>query len=180
MSKIMNNARYWINVVSYEHVLNGVQAGITQSCHGKSAPLKRMKAGDWIVHYSPKEKFLGKEPCRKFTSIGQVADEAVYQFEMTEGFIPWRRNVNYLECKLLPITPLLDQLSFTKEKGKNWGMAFRYGFFEMTEDDFKLIYFQMIGKPFKFNNSASFLNTKEPLKDVKNFKETSKTKIHKQ
>ncbi|MCI0382494.1 MAG: EVE domain-containing protein [Chlamydiae bacterium] len=149
MSKIIKHPRYWVNVVSHEHVKNGIKAGITQSCHGKSAPLKRMRQGDWIVHYSPKEIFQEKEPCQKFTSIGQVIDEEVYQFDMGGGFIPWRRNIKYLKGKAIPIINLLDKLSFTKEKGKSWGMAFRYGFFEMKKEDFKLIYEGMIGKTFK-------------------------------
>lgn len=140
--------RYWINVVSYEHVKNGVKMCITQSCHGKSGPLKRMNQGDWIVHYSPKEEFQGKEPCRKFTSIGQVADHEIYQFDMGGGFVPWRRNIRYLECEPLPIVNLLEELSFTRDKGSHWGMAFRYGFFEMTETDFKLLYKGMIGHSF--------------------------------
>lgn len=133
-------------------------AGITQSCHGKSAPLKRMHSGDWIVHYSPKEAFQGHTPCQKFTSIGQVADGDVYQFDMGGGFVPWRRNINYLESKPFPIIGLLDQLSFTKEKGRSWGMAFRYGFFEMKEEDFKLIYDGMVGKPFKVDEIQNFLS----------------------
>ncbi len=157
MSTTENKVRYWVNVVSYEHVRNGVKAGITQSCHGKSAPLKRMREGDWIVHYSPKEMFMGKEPCQKFTSIGQVSDDDVYLFDMGGGFVPWRRNISYLDCRSVPITPLLDTLSFTKDKGKHWGMIFRYGFFEMTEDDLKNIYFEMVGMPFKHTNTHEFL-----------------------
>ena len=149
--------RYWVNVVSHEHVKRGIQAGITQSCHGKSAPLKRMHQGDWIVHYSPKDEFQGTEPCRKFTSIGQVADDEVYQFDMGGGFIPWRRNIKYLDGEPFPIINLLDQLSFTKDKGRSWGMAFRYGFFEMKEEDFKLIYAGMMGRPFKANETQHFL-----------------------
>ena len=152
--------RYWINVVSYEHVRNGVKAGITQSCHGKSAPLRRMAQGDWIIHYSPKESFGGKEPCQKFTSIGQVVNEEVYEFDMGGGFIPWRRDIIYLDSEPFPIITLLDQLSFTEDKGRNWGMMFRFGFFEIKEEDFKLIYKGMMGKPFRAEEVQNFL---EPL-----------------
>src|SRR5262245_52247856 len=108
MAKIEKPVKFWVNVVSHEHVKNGVIAGITQSCHGKSAPLKRMLCKDWIVHYSPKNEFLGKDPCRKFTSIGQVADGDVYQYDMGGGFVPWRRDINYLSSEPLPILDLLD------------------------------------------------------------------------
>jgi hypothetical protein len=32
--------RYWIGVVSKEHVMRGVQRGFAQVCHGKEGPLK--------------------------------------------------------------------------------------------------------------------------------------------
>ncbi len=145
MSQASDSTRFWVNVVSFEHVRNGVKAGITQSCHGKSSPLKRMAEGDWIVHYSPKETFQGNKPCQKFTSIGQVADSEVYQFDMGGGFIPWRRNINYLDCEPIPIAGLLEDLTFTQGKERSWGMVFRYGFFEMKRQDFTILYKDMVG-----------------------------------
>jgi hypothetical protein len=41
--------KYWINVISKDHVLRGIHEGITQSGHGKKTPLKRMKKDDWII-----------------------------------------------------------------------------------------------------------------------------------
>ena len=49
--------KFWIIVVSKDHVLMGVQGGFAQACHGKSSPLKRMSVGDWVLHYSPKLEF---------------------------------------------------------------------------------------------------------------------------
>lgn len=157
MPRIPGQVRYWVNVVSHDHVKNGIKEGITQSCHGKSTPLKRMSAGDWIVHYSPKEKFQEKEPCQKFTSIGQIADEDIYEFDMGGGFVPWRRNINYLDGEPTPIVNLLDELSFTKDKGRSWGMIFRYGFFEMKKEDFLLIFEKMVGYTFNPNKIPAFL-----------------------
>ena len=37
--------RFWVGVVSKEHVLRGVEGGFCQVCHGKKAPLNRMKGG---------------------------------------------------------------------------------------------------------------------------------------
>lgn len=108
-----------------------------------------MKQGDWIAHYSPKEMFMGKEPCQKFTSIGQIADEEIYQFDMGGGFIPWRRRVRYVDSEPLAIAGLLEELSFTQGRGPRWGAMFRYGFFEMQENDFKLIYSAMTGIPIR-------------------------------
>jgi len=150
--------RFWINVVSYEHVLKGVEWGIIQSCHGKSTPLKRMSQGDWVIHYSPKDALGGKIPCQKFTSIGQISDEEVYEYDMGGGFVPWRRNVKYLQSYPCSIVPMLEELSFTKGR-TSWGYMFRLGFFEITETDFKEIFWKMVGIPFAYDTTFSFMNT---------------------
>ena len=47
-------ARFWIGVVSENHVKIGVKGGFCQVCHGKGAPLRRMNKGDYLLYYSPK------------------------------------------------------------------------------------------------------------------------------
>jgi predicted RNA-binding protein len=130
--------KYWIAVASREHVLMGKKEGIMQVCHGKQNPLKRISSGDWIIYYSPTEVFGKKEPCRKFTALGRIKDKDPYQFKMSEDFIPWRRDVTFLKSKDLPIEPLIDELSFIKDK-KHWGYIFRYGLFAIPFEDFQLI-----------------------------------------
>jgi len=131
-------AKYWMGVVSRQHVLKGIKSGIAQVCHGKQNSLKRMKPGDWIIYYSPTEVFKQKEACRKFTAIGQIKDKEPYQFKMSDDFIPWRRDVNYIKNKEVEIEPLIDKLSFIKNK-THWGYIFRFGLFEIPFNDFKLI-----------------------------------------
>lgn len=130
--------RYWIGVASYEHVKKGVEGNFAQVCHGKQGPLKRMSGGDWIIYYSPTKKFGEALPHRKFTAIGKVLVGEPYLFKMSESFIPWRRNVEFVSAKEVEIEPLLDKLSFTANK-RSWGFIFRRGFFEINESDFKLI-----------------------------------------
>ncbi len=130
--------KYWIGVASSEHVKKGKIEGFAQVCHGKATPLKRMKPGDWIIYYSPTEKFGEKEPCRKFTAVGQVQDNEPYQFKMSQDFIPWRRDVQFSSAKEVAIEPLLDKLSFIKNKN-HWGFVFRYGLFQIPAYDFNLI-----------------------------------------
>ena len=50
----MNSIKYWVATVSKEHTLRGVAGGFMQVCHGKQAPLKRMKKGDYLIVYSSK------------------------------------------------------------------------------------------------------------------------------
>lgn len=137
--------RFWIGVASREHVQHGVAGGFSQLCHGKAHPLKRMALGDWLIYYSPKERFEENEPCQKFTAIGKVIGENVYPFEMFPGFVPYRRNIDFLEAADAPIRPLLDQLSFIKDKGR-WGYAFRFGHLEILRADFELISTGMLGR----------------------------------
>src|SRR5690606_25722074 len=87
--------KYWCGVVSTEHILRGVAGGFCQVCHGKRAPLARMKPGDGIVFYSPVTKFQSNDKCQAFTAIGRIVGDSPYQFEMTPDFIPYRRDVEY-------------------------------------------------------------------------------------
>ena len=139
----MRETRYWVIVASKNHVLRGVQAGIAQANHGKAAPLKRMQVNDGVLYYSPKVEFEGNEKLQAFTAIGHVVGEAVYQFDMGGGFIPYRRDVKYLPCNDLPIQPLIPALTFIENKS-SWGYAFRYGFFEIPKADFDLIASKML------------------------------------
>ena len=50
----MTEIKYWIGVVSKEHVLIGVKAGIAQIGHVKKSGLARMHKNDWFIYYSPK------------------------------------------------------------------------------------------------------------------------------
>jgi hypothetical protein len=135
---------YWINTVSRGHVQRGVAGGFTQANHGKPQMLRRMARGDWIVFYSPKTALDGGEPLQAFTAIGQVVDDEPYQFEMAPDFEPWRRNVDFLSCKEVPIRPLLDDLHFVEDK-KRWGYKFRFGVFRIDDHDLDLIRRTMTG-----------------------------------
>jgi len=134
----MNKQRYWIAVVSKEHTQRGTSGGFMQVCHGKQAPLKRMKLNDWLIVYSPKESMNGDIRCQAFTAIGQAVDENVYQFAVSRDFIPFRRNIKFYDCRETSILPLIDKLDFIKNKSR-WGYAFRFGFLEIGEHDFNLI-----------------------------------------
>lgn len=130
--------KYWINVISKDHVMHGLKEGITQSGHGKEAPLKRMHQGDWIIFYSPKQSFDGNEKLQAFTAVGHLPDDNIFQFEMSASFHPFRRKVIFEKAKEVPILPLIEKLEFIQDK-KHWGFMFRFGLFEISEKDFKTI-----------------------------------------
>lgn len=130
--------RYWITVVSKDHLARGIAGGFMQANHGKPGPLQRIKAGDWVIFYSHKQTYKGNEQLQAFTGIGQATDDEVYQHKMSEDFIPYRRNVQFYESKETPIGPLIDDLDFIPNK-TSWGYPFRFGFFEIMSHDFELI-----------------------------------------
>ena len=134
----MTKNRFWIGVVSKAHVLKGIEGGFAQLNHGKKTPLAKMKAGDWIIYYSPRLSLESREPYQHFTAVGRVKTGEVYQYDMGNGFVPYRLKVDFASAREVPILPLLDKLSFTAGK-KSWGQQFRFGHFEISESDFVLL-----------------------------------------
>jgi len=129
---------FWIGVVSRSHVQVGVNGGFIQLNHGKKAPLRRLRAGDGLIMYSPRTSYPDGEVLQSFTAIGVIASGEIYQVEMTPDFKPYRLDVKFYECHETPIKPLIDQLSFIKSK-THWGAAFRFGQLRIPAQDFNLI-----------------------------------------
>jgi predicted RNA-binding protein len=135
--------KYWIIVASKDHVQRGRAGGFIQANHGKAAPLKRMQAGDWVLFYSPKQEYEKPEKCQCFTAIVRVVGEEIEQHDMGGGFIPFRRKVQFLPSKEVSILPLIDELTFIKDK-THWGAPFRFGILQIPEEDFRLIAEKMV------------------------------------
>lgn len=62
----------WIAVACAAHVRRGRSEGFMQVCHGKAAPLRRIRPGDGVVYYSPTTALGGGEPLQAFTAIGRA------------------------------------------------------------------------------------------------------------
>jgi hypothetical protein len=136
----------WISTVSRDHVERGVRGRFTQANHGRPHMLRKMARGDWIVFYSPKTAYPKGKPLQAFTAIGQVVDDEAYQTEVTPDFVPFRRNVDFLECHETPIHPLLEKLNFAEDASR-WGAKFRSGVFQIDDHDFEVIRSAMTGPP---------------------------------
>ena len=78
-----------------------------------------------------------KKPLQEFTALDQITDSEPYQ-AILEDFQPWRRNTAYEPVMPLPIRPILDELTFIKDKA-HWGVAFRYGILEIPKTDFDFL-----------------------------------------
>jgi hypothetical protein len=126
----------WLGVVSQQHVQRGVAGGFAQVCHGKAPPLKRMKAGDWLVYYSPALE-MGGAPLRAFTALGQLEDDDVFSFDMGDGFVPFRRRVRYIAAHEALLEPLKSELELCASA--RWGMALRRGHLPLSPADFARI-----------------------------------------
>jgi predicted RNA-binding protein len=130
--------RYWIGVVSLDHVQNGIETGFAQLAQGEELPLKRMKTGDWLIYYSSRPEEKSQEPYQAFTAVARMIDSDVYSVFAPNGFVFFRRNARYFPCHHTAIKPLIEKLSFIVNK-KRWGFPFRTGHFEITPEDFEVI-----------------------------------------
>jgi len=134
----MHIPRYWVVTASADHARVGQELGMVQACHGKSTPLRRMRAGDGVVIYAPRDRFAGGRPLQAFVALGLVADDRVWQADMAGGFRPFRRAVHWWPARMAPIRPLLPVLDLTRGEAQ-WGMAFRFGLRALTAADFARI-----------------------------------------
>ena len=91
-----------------------------------------------VVYYSSKDKFENGKLLQKFTAIGEITDDEPYQPNNQEKFKPYRRNVDYKVCNETEMRPLIDDLSFIKNK-KRWGFYLISGFREISKEDFEVI-----------------------------------------
>jgi len=121
----------------------GVVGGFIQANHGKAAPVKRMQAGDWVLFYSPKLEYDKPDKLQCFTAICRIADGEIYEHDMGDGFVPFRRNVTFVPAQDFSILPLIQDLTFIKDK-THWGAPFRFGTLQIPEEDFRLIASKMV------------------------------------
>lgn len=133
----------WIAVASAEHARRGRDGwqgaqGFMQVCHGKLAPILRVHPGDRVAYYAPSMTMGGADKCQSFISIGRVRQGEPYAFDMGEGFEPYRRDVDYLSAREASILPLIDHFEFVENR-QRWGYKFRFGLFEISDQDMRLI-----------------------------------------
>lgn len=133
--------RNWIAVACAQHARRGCAtpgAGYMQVCHGKVAPLQRIRPGDRVAYYAPTVTMGGKDRLQAFVSIGIVLPGAPYAFDMGGGFVPSRRDVAYVPAREAAIAPLLDDFEFVDNR-THWGGKFRFGLLAVSDHDMRLI-----------------------------------------
>ncbi len=133
----MNERRYWIGVVPQDDVEAAVASGFVQLNYGRAGPLERMQPGDGLAFYSPRTAYPDGSPLQAFTAIGKVGEGPVYAAEAAPPPM-YRRNAAYFAATPVPIRPLLEHLSFIRNK-EHWGAAFRFGVLRVPRGDFAAI-----------------------------------------
>ncbi len=131
----------WIAVASASHARRGCAepgGGYMQVCHGKAAPLRRVKSGDRLAYYAPTLTMGGSDKLQAFVSLGIVKPGESYAFDMGGGFVPFRKDVDYVPAREAAIAPLLDHFEFVQDRAR-WGYAFRFGLFTISAHDMRLI-----------------------------------------
>jgi hypothetical protein len=131
-------SRHWINTISREHVLRGVEGGFTQADHGRDTRLRRLQPGDRIAFYSPRTAMRSGDPLQQFTALGTVTGTEPHQVEVSPDFRPWRLEVSFEDVTPAPIRPLLEDLSFITDVMR-WGFPFRRGLFEIDASDMDVV-----------------------------------------
>lgn len=130
--------KYWINVMTKDHVLTGMAGGFTQANRGAETTLQMLREGDIVFFYSPGTLFRAGEILQAFTAVGRVADGEAHQVALSARMKPWRRSMTSLRSEEAAITPLLPDLDFISDKA-HWGLSLRGGLIEIGEDDAKRI-----------------------------------------
>jgi len=105
---------------------------------GEKLWAQQLAPGDVLALYSPRTQMRVGRAVQSFTAIGSVCDREPYLFQQTASLAPIRRDVAYFDAQAARIEPLLDKLSFIRSR-EHWGMAFRRGLVEVSEDDMEVI-----------------------------------------
>jgi hypothetical protein len=129
-------SRGWLAVVPAENVAIYVQRGFAQVNHGKRVPLAKMAVGDILIYCSPTTTREVSDGCRSFTAIGSFPDDDIWQAD--EGsFNPFRRRLDYMLGRHVPVTQLRDRLALTANA--RWGHRLRRGLLDLDPADVEII-----------------------------------------
>lgn len=148
---------YYIITASKDHIETGVAKKFIQQKHPNR--IEKLKKGDFVVMYASKESYGKAKSYQKFIAIAECLDDKYEKLEkakdknsckhdnklshtpMSKGandLYFFRKKVKFIKFREVEIRPLIESLSFIKNK-KSWGMIFMNGFKQIPEEDFTLI-----------------------------------------
>lgn len=130
--------RSWICVVSREDALVARATDAVRLSATGEQRLRRLRAGDGVLLYSPREQNKTGEKVQRFTAVGVVTGVAPYQRD-DDLHGSWFRDVVFdRPTGEVQVRPLLGALSFVRD-AEGWGIVFRPGFLSVTQADFDLV-----------------------------------------
>ncbi len=127
--------RYWVNIVSFNHVQQGVAKGLIRPSRGDTGGFKSLSNGDCVVFYSPRTHFREGKPLQEFTALGVIDDDRLDQLQSNDTD---QCRITFLPSKNVSIRGLVDDLTFLPDKEK-WALPFSKGLFEISQADFERI-----------------------------------------
>ena len=128
---------YVIGVANKAQVGIARQGGFVAFSHGREAAVRRLAAGDRVIYYAPRSDFDG-DPVQAFVALAEVTGDAAHERPFGDHGLGWVRDARFEPVTEAPVRPLLDRLSFVRDKSR-WGMAFRQGKFAIGAADYRLI-----------------------------------------
>jgi hypothetical protein len=127
--------------VYLKDVLKCIEGGYLQSNSGSRASIEQLGIGDKMIFYSPRgfDNPARSPMIRKFTSIGTILNENIYQIEINSVMKPFRRDMEFERVKSLDVFRVLKDLDFIENRKKWWETFERRQLFEISEKDFEVI-----------------------------------------
>ncbi|QQA43428.1 EVE domain-containing protein [Pelagovum pacificum] len=125
---------HWIGVVHRMQAMTAREAGVVAFGHGKEALVRSLSPGDTVIYYAPKSDFEG-EPVQAFVTHARVTGEKAYEKEWRPGLTRWVRDAAFDDADEVPVRPMLEDLTFVRNK-RSWGMTFRGGKFSISDEDY--------------------------------------------
>ena len=125
-------------MISADHAAAAARDGFFACSHGDGRAAARPATGDRFAFYAPRERRGEGEPVQAFVALGRILDDRPAP-RLIGRFEAQVRRAAYEPAGRAPVRPLLPRLSFLRDRGSHWGMAFRRGLFAVPEDDFDTI-----------------------------------------
>ena len=98
----------------------------------------RMQPGDYyIIYYAPRERMRAGDFVQAFVAFGRILP-ASHLSRCIKQISPFSAVCRVQRRRGCPIRPLLQKLSFTRDR-VSWGQALRLGTFKIEPDDLKII-----------------------------------------
>ena len=129
--------QYWIAVVARDRAERARAGGFAELTGGRVGILELLRAGDGFLTYAPRATEVRGEAVQAFVTLGFVRDGTLERAE-GEGGPAFRVKVDYLDAAPAPVRPLLDELTFIRNR-QHWGAAFRFGALRIAAADFARI-----------------------------------------